>query len=271
MARLACTIRQLMQGAGMLCTLLLDATRFLRLCLRRPTALAAENLFLRKQLALYQEHNVKPRRASDATRFSLVWLSQWFDWQPALAVVQPETFKRWRRQGFRLFWHCTPYPGRPSIPGALQTLIRQMARDNCTWGQRRIANELLLKLGLRSRHAPYASTCPRILITLQAAVRRRSAGEPLCASTPGRCLSVAWPRTSSSEASRPCAPASCAPFSSGGTHPSRAGGRGPRRVTPWSWLCCAIPGRHVPRGLQTPGRVSAWGSGARRTLGCHIP
>jgi transposase InsO family protein len=31
----------------------------------------------------------------------------------------------------------------------LQRLIRQMAHDNLTWGQRRIANELLLKLGLR--------------------------------------------------------------------------------------------------------------------------
>jgi transposase InsO family protein len=31
----------------------------------------------------------------------------------------------------------------------VQALIRQMARENPTWGQERIANELLLKLGLR--------------------------------------------------------------------------------------------------------------------------
>jgi hypothetical protein len=31
----------------------------------------------------------------------------------------------------------------------LQALIRRMACDNPTWGQERIANELLLKLGLR--------------------------------------------------------------------------------------------------------------------------
>jgi hypothetical protein len=83
---------------GMLYALLCDAARFLRLCLRPGAALAAENLFLRKQLALYQEHHVKPKRATNATRLTLVWLSQWFDWHPALAVVQPETFKRWRRQ-----------------------------------------------------------------------------------------------------------------------------------------------------------------------------
>ena len=39
--------------------------------------------------------------------------------------------------------------GRPPIPPALQALIRQMARDNLTWGQQRIANELRLKLGLQ--------------------------------------------------------------------------------------------------------------------------
>jgi hypothetical protein len=149
MACLIRTIRHLAQSAVMLCTLVITAAGFLRLCLRSPAALAAENLFLRKQLALYQAHHDKPRRATDAIRVVLVWLSQWFDWQPALAVVHPETFKRWRRQGYHLFWHCAPCPGRPPIPIALQGLIRQMARDNLTWGQRRIANELQLKLGLQ--------------------------------------------------------------------------------------------------------------------------
>jgi len=39
-------------------------------------------------------------------------------------------------------------PGRPSIPADLQRLIVTMARANPTWGEERIANELLLKLGL---------------------------------------------------------------------------------------------------------------------------
>jgi len=43
-----------------------------------PATLAAENLFLRKQLALYQERKVKPRRANDAMRIVLVWLSHCF-------------------------------------------------------------------------------------------------------------------------------------------------------------------------------------------------
>ena len=149
MASLTCTIRHLARSAVMLCTCVITAAGFLRLCLRSRTALAAENLFLRKQLALYQERHVKPRHATNAIRVALVWLSQWFDWQPALAVVQPETFQRWRRQGCQLFWHDASSPGRPAIPVTLQRLIRQMARDNLTWGQRRIANELQLKLGLQ--------------------------------------------------------------------------------------------------------------------------
>jgi hypothetical protein len=149
MARFSGTIHHLVQCAVVLCTLLLDAARFLQLCLRAPAAVAAENLFLRKQLALYQERNIIPSRASHPTRCTLVGLSQWFDWRPALAVVQPETFQRWRRQRYKLFWRWTSGPGRPPIPGELQALIRQMARDNLTWGQRRIANELRLKLGLR--------------------------------------------------------------------------------------------------------------------------
>jgi putative transposase len=141
--------RQLVQLSSLLLTLRGDVVRFLRLCLRSPAALAAENLFLRKQLALYQERHITPRRATNATRLALVWLGRWCDWRQALAVVQPATFTRWHREGFRLFWRWKSHPGRPRIPTTLQALIRQMARDNLTWGEERIANELLLKLGLR--------------------------------------------------------------------------------------------------------------------------
>jgi putative transposase len=66
-----------------------------------------------------------------------------------LTVVQPATFIRWHRQVFRLFWRWTSRPGRPPIPADLQALIHGMARDNPTWGEERIADELFLKLGLR--------------------------------------------------------------------------------------------------------------------------
>jgi hypothetical protein len=49
--------------------------------LRSRTSLAAENLFLRKQLAFYQERKVKPKRADNPTRLTLALLSRWFDWR----------------------------------------------------------------------------------------------------------------------------------------------------------------------------------------------
>src|SRR5215472_10779836 len=62
---------------------LLDGLMFLRLCLRPSAAVAAENLFLRKQLGLFVERQVKPRRATDSIRFTLRQLSRWFDWREA--------------------------------------------------------------------------------------------------------------------------------------------------------------------------------------------
>jgi putative transposase len=141
--------RHLLQLAAILFTLVLDALRFLDLCVRPSPRLAAENLFLRKQLALYQERHVRPRRTADVTRIAMIWLARWFDWRQALAVVQPKTFLRWHRRAFCWFWRGKSTPGRPSIPLELQTLIRQMAYSNPMWGQERVANELRLKLGLQ--------------------------------------------------------------------------------------------------------------------------
>ena len=142
-------LHHLVQLVCTLLALLGNTARFLLLCLRSQAALAAENLFLRKQLALYQERHIKPQRATDATRLTLLWLARYFDWRRALVIVRPTTLIRWHRQGFGLFWRWKSRPGRPPIPPDLQTLIRHMACENPTWGEERIANELLLKLGLR--------------------------------------------------------------------------------------------------------------------------
>jgi len=126
-----------------------DLMRFLGVSLRSRTALAAENLFLRKQLALYRERQVKPRRASDPLRLTLVLLACCFAWREALTIVQPATLLRWHRHAFRLFWRWRSRPGRPRLPMELHQLIAAMARNNVTWGEERIAAELLVKLGIR--------------------------------------------------------------------------------------------------------------------------
>ena len=125
-----------------------DLLGWVGLGFRSHRSLHAEVLFLRRQLALYVERGVKPRRIDAATRVSLALLSRLFEWRSALVVVRPQTLIRWHRAGFRLFWRCKSRPGRPPIPTELRQLIRRMALDNPLWGQERIANELLVKLGL---------------------------------------------------------------------------------------------------------------------------
>lgn len=126
-----------------------DVLTFVGTALRSRTALAAENLFLRKQLALYRERQRKPRRTGNGTRLTLVLLAGCFAWREALMIVQPATLIRWYRGAFRLPWRWRSRPGRPRLPVDVQRLIAVMARDNPVWGEERITAELLLKLGLR--------------------------------------------------------------------------------------------------------------------------
>lgn len=68
-----------------------DSHSFCAALLRNRTALAAENVFLRKQLALFQEREKKPKRTSATDRFVLTELAGFFDWRGALLIVKPAT------------------------------------------------------------------------------------------------------------------------------------------------------------------------------------
>ena len=101
--------------ASILFRLLCDAVTYVRLRLHPNSRVSAENLFRRKQLALYQERNV-PRKPTDpATRYTMALLSNRFHWRDALVIVQPKTLIRWHRLSFRLFWRYKSRPGRPRI------------------------------------------------------------------------------------------------------------------------------------------------------------
>jgi hypothetical protein len=119
------------------------------LFLRSSSAIRAENLVLRRQLARYVERGIKPRRVDHVIRVSLALFTRFFDWRDAMVNVRPATIVRWHRLGWRILWRWKCRAGRPPIPQELRKLIRRMASENPLWGEERIANELLVKLGIR--------------------------------------------------------------------------------------------------------------------------
>lgn len=127
----------------------LDILRLVSSFLRPSSAIRAENLVLRKQLASYIERGIKPRRVDQATRVSLAVFTRLFDWRDTVVNVRPATIVRWHRMGWRIFWCRKCRAGRPPIPPELRSLIRRMAAENPLWGEERIANELLVNLGIR--------------------------------------------------------------------------------------------------------------------------
>jgi putative transposase len=128
--------------------LMRDGLRFWSQVVRSHSALSAEILFLRKQLAFCEERQTGPRRLTDSARALLVVWSRLFDWKDALVIVKPETLIGWHRQGFKLSWRRKSQAGRPRIPADTRKLIIRMARENPTWGQARVAAELSVKLGI---------------------------------------------------------------------------------------------------------------------------
>ena len=126
-----------------------DVLRLVVSFLRSSGAIRAENLVLRKQLASYIERGIKPRRVDHATRLSLALFTRLFDWRDTVVNVQPANIIRWHRMGWRIFWRWKCRAGRPPIPQELRSLIRRMAAENPLWGEERIANELLVKLGIQ--------------------------------------------------------------------------------------------------------------------------
>jgi putative transposase len=76
-----------------------DLLQFVALACTTRNRLAAENLFLRKQPALFVERKVKPRCLNDAARITLVVVARLIDWRQLLVVVRPETLVRWHREG----------------------------------------------------------------------------------------------------------------------------------------------------------------------------
>jgi putative transposase len=135
--------------AAAITSVLVDLLRFGALFFRSSATVRAENLVLRRQLGGYLERGIKPKRVDFTTRVSLALFTRFFDWRDTVVNVRPATIIRWHRMGWRILWHWKSRAGRPPIPLELKKLIRRMAMENPLWGQERIADELLLKLGIR--------------------------------------------------------------------------------------------------------------------------
>jgi putative transposase len=78
------TFQALTHSLTTLASVARDLVHLLVLVSRSRRALAAENLFLRKQLALFQERKLKPHRTDDSTRLLMVILGRMFSWRDAL-------------------------------------------------------------------------------------------------------------------------------------------------------------------------------------------
>jgi hypothetical protein len=95
-----------------------EGIQFLWLAVSSRAEVSAEVLFLRKQLAFYREHQVRPRKLTDAARFSLVLWSQLFHWKAALMIVKPETLIGWHRKGFKLLLAVEVAVGKTADSGS---------------------------------------------------------------------------------------------------------------------------------------------------------
>src|SRR6202521_6316100 len=116
-----------------------DGLRFLRQMACSHSAIAAENLFLRKQLAFYQEHKIRPRRLSTQPASpSCCGLGcstggrPWRSSSPIPSFAGSEKLTNGSGRG-------KSRAGRPRLPENIRRLIVGMVKEKPTWGEARIA------------------------------------------------------------------------------------------------------------------------------------
>jgi len=118
---------------------------------RSKTELMIENALLRQQLVVLNRHTKRPALSWRDRALFVFLASKLRTWKQALHIVQPDTVLRWHRDLFRRIWRrkskSEGKPGRPPLSDEVVAPIKRMARENHTWGAKRIRGELK-KLGI---------------------------------------------------------------------------------------------------------------------------
>jgi len=119
-----------------------QALRWLALLARSSAAKNAELLMLRHEVAVLRRQGTRPRVdwADRAVLAGLARLLPRPTWRGLF--VRPETLLRWHRDLIRRRWSYPHHRGRPRVGAELCGLVLRLARENPTWGYRRIHGEL---------------------------------------------------------------------------------------------------------------------------------